>query len=68
MNLHIQIITSPFMTKKIKRKWKERLFSFPWNPFKKFNVIPDEDFYLINNCYYCHPSTKEKLNNMINKI
>jgi hypothetical protein len=48
------------------RTWKERLFSRPWNPFKKTNTIipqiPDPNVYFIgDDKVVMHPEIARKL-------
>lgn len=47
------------------RSWKERLFTFPWKPFKKFKVCyriaSSKDVFVIDNMLVCHPVIAEEL-------
>jgi len=48
----IPVITNPYltMTKKVPRTLRERLFSWPWHPFRthKYIQVPDDKIYVIN--------------------
>ena len=75
--LGIQIKTDNFLhsTITVNRTWKERLFSWPWEPWVKikYRVIPDPNLYAMSalgyvhgermnsTVYICHPATFEKL-------
>lgn len=65
------ILTVPGQSEQVKRTLKERLFSRPWRPFKKYikvtPMIPDPNYYLdkINNTIIAHPDTARKLMNAI---
>jgi hypothetical protein len=45
------------------RTWKERLFSWPWKPFKKFKTItkPNEGYFSCGDTIVCHPQFARKL-------
>lgn len=46
------------------RSWKERLFSWPWKPWKKVNItmVPDRQvYYSKDNVVYCHPEVAKQL-------
>jgi len=66
--LNMPIRTNFYLTKCIKRTWKERLFTIPWRPLKRFNRIPDDKFYIINNTILCHPAFKIKLLKLLSKM
>ena len=40
-----QILSLPNLVIDQKRTWKERFFSRPWQPFKKFKKVPDLNIY-----------------------
>ena len=46
---------------KIKRSWKERLFSLPWRPFVKNKISYNPIILQIGNKIIAHPSYKGKL-------
>lgn len=48
------VLTIPFSWK-VKRTWKERLFTRPWNPFKKWNVEP-----IVGDVYFTNVKRPEK--------
>lgn len=33
----------------VKRTWKERLFTWPWKPFKKYNSVFNPKYYKFGN-------------------
>lgn len=47
------------------RGWKERLFSRPWRPFKKYKTIipkiPNPEIIVTADCYIMHPEIAKKL-------
>lgn len=45
----------------VKRTWKERLFSFPWAPFKSHKTIENPKVYCIDNTYFVSTKTFETL-------
>jgi hypothetical protein len=49
----------------IERSWKERLFSWPWQPFKKTKYVTkwvaSDEIICFNGTYYAHPDTIEKI-------
>jgi len=55
----------------VKRTWKERLFSRPWNPIKSTKFInkykPDTTIYKSYFGYTMHPSIYDKLKKEIDK-
>lgn len=54
----LEIVFNSLLTKKQKRTWIERLFSFPWKPFEKFKEVPDECVYREGNKLIMHPYWK----------
>jgi len=66
----IKIIPSPYMVDLVKRTWKERLFSWPWKPQKKYNRVPSEEVYILkrssDSVIVCHPMTEAKLRRLLN--
>jgi len=52
-----------------RRTWKERLFTLPWQPFKKTKIIttypPLKDYYLIGNRLVGHPVAIRELKRAI---
>ncbi len=51
------------ITKSRERPWKERLFSWPWEPHKRYAVWtePDPDVYKVGNWLLGHPDTLRNL-------
>jgi len=51
--------------KKEKRTWRERLFSFPWNPFQAHKIIIErKPNVLVDSCMrviYCHPDVADEI-------
>lgn len=45
--------------RKVERSWAERLFSFPWRPFKKFDVFWEPAIFSVGNRLIVHPNFKE---------
>ena len=56
------VVTLPY---KEVRCWKERLFTFPWKPLKKFKVVyrtePSKEILLVDNKLVCHPTVAKEL-------
>jgi len=54
-----------------KRSWKERLFSFPWNPFRSLNKIvpkvPSTEVIMFENSMIMHPEIASKLRDALEK-
>jgi len=52
----------------VKRGWKKRLFTLPFKPFKKDELIMVPDYkpcmYIANDVIYCHPALKGIFNNL----
>jgi hypothetical protein len=53
-------------TVEVKRSWKERLFSWPWRPWKKTKLVdeyhPDPNFYILGSfTFTCHPALYNQL-------
>lgn len=69
----MRIYACPHMTEsgnpyKVKRTWKERLFTFnPWKPFKTHNTIvpqvPSRQVYQKDDSLYMHPEMIKELEN-----
>ena len=53
----------------LKKSWKDRLFSWPWQPFKKEIVVtstkPSKLVYKRDDCLVMHPVVAKKLRNYI---
>ena len=70
-----RVITSTHLTttEKVERvgTWKERLFSWPWTPWKRtvtiVRVVPDPGVYRFNGKYMMHPETYYKLKEKLDK-
>lgn len=64
-NGHDIIIVPDVVVKK--RTWKERLFTFPWKPFKMTKKVPnpssikDGEFFAYGTKYYCNKRTYNEL-------
>jgi len=80
--IHIPVITSPHMTepveveREIKRSWKERLFTWPWQPWLSTKVItviehhPRQDIVIApastgGQMIVCHPSVEHVIRDRI---
>ena len=65
----VVVYTNHHLTRseRVRRSWRERLFSWPWRPWRglKFITVPDEKVYEVNPggegaFYIMHPATWEK--------
>jgi hypothetical protein len=73
-----KVVANPILTKtetrEVKRTWKERLFTRPWQPFKVIRTesyqVPDRDVLVdkINRVIYAHPSVVKELNEALTKV
>lgn len=68
----LPIIQSKYLEKKVKRSWKERLFAFPWTPFKKYKFVPydrvlvmDDPKNINGKVIICHPKYYNKVKEAI---
>ena len=70
----VEIIEDPSLVvkdgwRKEKRSLRERLFSWPWNPFRTYKSLPqfrpDTDIWMINGKYVAHPETAQMLREQI---
>lgn len=72
------VVTSPFVTVtrtiRRQRSWRERLFSRPWRPTRKWRMVtetvPDPSIYILNGrggyrYIYCHPATAKRLEELL---
>ncbi len=60
----IQIITDPYVSDydQVRRTWRERLFSWPWQPFVKFKTVYSPKYYKIEgNKILCSPQSAAQL-------
>jgi len=71
INQSYKIIESPYVpTHKhtlVYRTWKERLFTLPWEPFKKSKVLTELSlqFYISYDTIIIHPSNRDVFNKII---
>ena len=67
-NHHLMVFGEPVQ---IKRGIKERLFSWPWNPFKSTKtfipLVPSREVIYSGGFYIMHPNTKKQLINTMSK-
>lgn len=58
-----KLLANMFMTKTVKRGFKERFFSRPWKPLQKFKSIPDSSILMHKeyNTIIGHPETLKDL-------
>ena len=60
-----QIIEDAHLVKSelVKRTWKERFFTRPWRPFKKYREVfyPSEEILTIGRTLIMHPMMKQKI-------
>lgn len=55
-----KILTSEYLADTVLRTWKERLFSWPWRPWKKTKKVPFNEVFLWNgDTIICHPSMEQ---------
>lgn len=61
----LSIVTSLALTKSstVRRSWRERLFSWPWQPLRSVRTIqiPDRTVYFIGDTIHCHPAVLSQL-------
>jgi hypothetical protein len=59
----MKVIVNPniFYSEKVERSWKERLFTLPWKPFKKFIEINKPGCYRYENTLFIHTEIWEEL-------
>lgn len=69
----VKIVVVPPFQYKVKRTWKERLFSLPWKPFvtdtiEHSEVLRDGEVIQYDNQYvlYCNAATKKMIEEAIN--
>ena len=67
----LKLISSPAMRTPIYglRTWKERLFSLPFKPFRKFKVVgykPMEQIVMMGNFLFAAPEIVERLEASLN--
>lgn len=72
-----QIITSAFLTKtsgpfSVRRTWRERLFSWPWKPFKATKTItiqvPSDEVLVMADRIIMHPEMFRRLQDKLDNI
>lgn len=59
--MRVFIDPNALTTEKISRTWKERLFTWPWKPFKKFNEIKKPGCYRVGDNMIVHPEVWEEI-------
>ncbi len=57
----IKIIEDYNLIKIIIRPWKERLFSYPWKPWRRTENVIDESIFKTPFGFVMHPATSAKL-------
>lgn len=65
----VDIVIDPYCVKAVRtevnRTWKERLFSLPWNPFKKQKTVVDHKptafACMPERVIYCHPDIADEI-------
>jgi hypothetical protein len=70
-----RLVESPFCTvseeRLVKRSWKERLFTWPWRPWKSTKVVevsvPDPNYYIVDDQVVGHPVTIAKLMEIVHE-
>lgn len=50
----------------VERSWKERLFTWPWNPFNKYKTLECNMVYRVNGEFICSYKTYEILKKELN--
>lgn len=76
MNLNeYKVVANPLLTvaksRDVPRTWKERLFSWPWQPMKKTKVevyhVPSREVIVdkVNHVIYAHPEVKAEIERAI---
>ena len=54
----MQVVLEPRLVDRRDRPWKERLFSWPWRPFKKVEETPSQKMLQYNDTHLImHPAT-----------
>lgn len=63
----IFIIKNEILIEKLKRSFKERFFSLPWQPWKKYKEIPSDVVIISENeqAIICHPAYYNKISNAL---
>lgn len=66
----INIIENPYLTEPgepcdVKRTWKERLFTRPWNPFKSHKeiipIVPSREIIKLGDKWIMHPEMAKEI-------
>ena len=52
-----RVIVSPHLTKRVPRSWRERLFSWPWQPWRATKAVPSDEVLLMDGMLVMHPAT-----------
>ena len=58
---HVYYSPNCVIHKTVKRTWKERLFTFPWNPWLATKICFEPTIYKIGNDFVAHTSYKNKM-------
>lgn len=68
--LRIRIFYSKYMDKLEfrERTWKERLFTLPWKPMQKVEIIHHPYMAIVNGDLYAHPLLKAQLERLGSKM
>jgi len=56
-----RVIEERRLTEEVTQTWKERLFSWPWRPFKKTRTVPSATAVMWGNTLILHPVMANKL-------
>lgn len=64
----MKIVLEPKLVDKRERSWKERLLTWPWHPFKKFDITPSPKMLQYNDTHLVmHPATFKRASELIRK-